>query len=268
MKQAGYNVIGVAREHADIGIDLRHFRSCFDVVASARPDVVINAAAITDFAECKNDTALAYAVNGCAPGIMAEAASSIGVKFVQISTDHYYIDDGRRCHDEAAPVVLVNAYASSKYAGEVCALSVPDSLVVRTNVTGPVGLRGRQTFFNWALAVVERREKAILFNDYFTSTIGTGWFSRSLIRLIEADARGIVNIASREVSSKLEFVAALADALGAPLRNVSPVSVRSLAVRRAESLGLDVSKAESILGVALPTRAQVIDDLLREGRAL
>ncbi|MEQ9327037.1 MAG: hypothetical protein RJQ21_07055, partial [Rhodospirillales bacterium] len=84
--------------------------------------------------------------------------------------------------------------------------------------------------------------------------------------LLEAGARGLYNLASRDVFSKKALLGGIAAAIGHPLDHAATGSVRSLAVRRADSLGLDVVQAETALGHALPGLAGVIDNLAREVR--
>ncbi len=224
----------------------------------------MNAAALTDLALCEREPGLAARVNGRAPGLLAVAATRVGARFVQVSTDHFYRDGGRRSHREDEPVTLVNGYARSKFAGEIASLAEKGSLVLRTNITGLFGKGGQPTFANWAFDVADGRLPATLFDDYFTSTISVSLFSRGLFDLVETDVAGIVNLASRDVSSKREFVEALALAQGNPIAEVTSMSVSSLSVPRAACCGLDVGPAEEKLGYKLPSLHHVLADLIAE----
>jgi len=75
----------------------------------------------------------------------------------------------------------------------------------------------------------------------------------------------VLNVASREVFSKKTFICALAKKMGYPLTNVKIGSVFDAGdASRAESLGLDVGKAETILGYELPTLDEVITSIVEE----
>jgi len=74
---------------------------------------------------------------------------------------------------------------------------------------------------------------------------------------------GFGNVASRTVCSKKTFAEALAKAMGRKLTRAQTGSVRQLQPARAESLGLDVSRAESVLGRRLPDLEQVVSKLAR-----
>ena len=100
---------------------------------SARPDVVINAAAYTavDRAEAEEDVALA--VNGEGAGHVAEAADEIGAPLLHLSTD--YVFDGAldRPYREDDPTGPASAYGRSKLIGErLVTERCADSVILRT----------------------------------------------------------------------------------------------------------------------------------------
>ena len=103
-----------------------------------------------------------------------------------------------------------------------------------------------------------------LFEDYYTSPISVKLFSKSLLDLIENEAEGLYNLASSEVSSKKQFIEKLAQVFNIELKNVTNGSVTELKSKRANSLGLDVNKAETILGYKLPNLSEVIQQLKEE----
>lgn len=94
---------------------LDHLRQ---VVIDNNPQVIVNAVAYTavDRAESEADTAML--VNGKAPGVLAEAARSLGAAFIHYSTD--YVFDGRKntpYTEEDIPNPL-SAYGLAKLAGD------------------------------------------------------------------------------------------------------------------------------------------------------
>ena len=262
----GNAAIGAARRGADHTIDLVKGQGIERLIGAARPDVVINAAAITNLDECEKNPGTAYAVNAAAVERIAVGCKQSNARLVHISTDHLFSGDGRARHDERAPVMLVNEYARTKFAGEQFALSSPEALAVRTNFTGPRGWP-QPTLFEWARDALRRRAPLVLFDDYFTSTIDISALARALLDLIERKASGLLNVASRDVSSKKEFIEAIGTAMGITPDWAQSRSVADLSVRHAESLGLDVSRAEAILGYSLPSLSAVAAALVGQERA-
>ena len=260
----GRALCGASRHGPDRTIDLARPEGIGRLLDELAPELVINAAAIASIDECERDAASALAVNARAVIAMSEYCRRAGIPLVQVSTDHFFTGDADALHTELAPVALVNAYARTKFLAEGYAGLAPGALILRTNITGLRGWPGRPTFAEWALDALVRRAPLRLFEDFRTSTIDAPSFARALFDLVESGAVGIVNLAARGVASKRRFVQALAQALGVALDWDEPASVASLAVPRAESLGLDVSKAERLLGYALPDTDQVCRNLVSQ----
>ena len=259
----GRALVGASRHGPDRVVDLADDAGR-DVMRSVRPDLVINAAGIASIEACERDPRLGYRVNAAAVAILAEECRAADIPLVQVSTDHFFTGDGDARHGEGAPVTLLNEYARGKYLAEGFALVAPRALVLRTNVTGLRGRIGDPTFAEWALDALTRRMPLRLFDDYFTSTIDAPSFAVALFDLFGKGAQGIVNLGARTVASKRAFVHALARALPIRLDWDQPASIREIAPPRAESLGLDVTKAARLLGHAPPDTELVCRNLVSQ----
>ena len=262
----GLKAIGLAKSGANIACDISDDAALLAALRDAAPDTVVNTAAIVDIGACEADPGRAYRVNARPASILAAAAVELGYRNVFISTDHYYVDSGDRRHDEMASVTLVNEYARSKYVGERLALMDPQVLVVRTNIVGHRRRQGAPAFAEWAIAALLARSPMTLFDDVFSSPIHVRHLSAALFDLLDAGASGVINVASSEVSSKKTFIEALGRKLGAFPDWAETGSGRGLKPRRADSMGLDVSRAEGLLGYPLPGLAATIDVLAAEHR--
>ena len=266
-QRRGFHVGGAARKDTNFAVDLAKTQQIAELMAFLAPTFVINAAANTNLDSCERDPGEAYVVNARAVAVMAEKCRASGARFVQISTDHFYTGDGSRLHAESSPIALVNEYARSKYAGEGFARVLSKSLVIRTNITGFRGWPGQPTFVEWAIDAIVNHRPLKLFDDFYTSTIDVEAFSRALFQLVDDKVVGLINIASRTVSSKLQFVHELATALDVQLDWAQVSSVRDLPTPRAESCGLNVTKAELLLGRSLPTLHDVCGTLVSQYRS-
>jgi dTDP-4-dehydrorhamnose reductase len=158
-------------------------------------------------------------------------------------------------------VRLINEYARSKYAGEGFARAYANTLTVRTNVTGYRGLDGRPTFIEWVVGALQDGDEMTLFDDFYTSTVDAPSLARAIVDLVYAGQTGLVNVASSQVASKQEFIQAMAAEMGIE-RDFGVASVRGMDPPRAESLGLDVSLAESVLGRSLPDLSATVGALV------
>ncbi len=262
-KLRDYEVITVSRRHGERRADITDDHSIRQIINDTRPDLIINAAASVNLKECSDNPGYAYAVNARSVGIMANMSRLVDSYFVHISTDHYFTGHGAEKHNETRQVDLVNEYARTKYAGEAFALTNPTSLVVRTNIVGFRGYEDSMTFVEWVIDSLQKQRKITMFDDYFTSSIDVRNFSAILFDMIITKASGVWNIASSEVSSKKTFIEALAKSLEYRLDEAEDGSVDHIkdGIDRAESLGLDVARAESRVGYAFPDLQGVISSL-------
>jgi dTDP-4-dehydrorhamnose reductase len=82
------------------------------------PHVVVNAAAYTAVDKAENEAELAMAINGTAPGVLAEEARSLGAVLVHYSSD--YVFDGMKgeAYIESDATNPLSVYGISKLAGD------------------------------------------------------------------------------------------------------------------------------------------------------
>lgn len=256
------SAVGLARRGAELSCDVADATILATVLDAVRPQVIVNAAALTELLECERNPEAAYLVNARCVAVLAEYAQKSRSYLIQVSTDHYYTGDGASLHSEDAPVRLLNEYARTKYAGEHFALTAPNSLVIRTNIVGFRGTTDKPTFVEWVLGALKRREALTLFDDFFTSSIDVMTFSSAVFDLLQLRPVGILNMASGDVVSKKTFIEVFAERFDFCLEGDRVASVKMLGgVCRAESLGLDVSRAEALLGYRLPCLPEVISHL-------
>lgn len=267
IKQSGlaskYDIVGSSRTGVN-PFDLMDYDSISVLVSEIKPDIIINAAALVNIDKCESDPTKAYLLNARSVCGIVNAASKYNSYFIQISTDHYFTGEGKKKHTEEDRIKLINEYARTKYVGEIFALTYPKSLVIRTNIVG-FRKRGESTFVEWIIKSLKSKSVITCFEDYFISSIDVRQLAFSIFKLISIKPTGILNIASSEVFSKKDFIYALAKEFNIPLSFVKNGSVfQSGLVKRAESNGLDVSKAERILGHTLPTLKEVVGSLKEE----
>jgi len=99
-------------------VDLAQPDTIRQLVRRINADVVVNAAAYTAVDKAEEEPELAFAINGTAPGVIAEESARSGALLIHYSTD--YVFDGAKPApwvetDEPNPI---NVYGASKLAGE------------------------------------------------------------------------------------------------------------------------------------------------------
>jgi dTDP-4-dehydrorhamnose reductase len=264
-KSRNHSITGVARSGTDSAVDIRNEGELRKLIANQEPDIIINTVAITNLDYCERNPQEAYLINTRPLSFLADLAKEYGIYLIQISTDHFYTGDGPESHDENCPVTLVNEYARTKFLAECLTRTYEKSLVVRTNIVGFRGINENPTFIEWCINMLINKTPAVLFDDFYTSSIDVRTFSEILFDIADKKITGLLNVSSRDVTSKKLFIEALAIGLNLDTSHTTSGSVHGLkGVRRAESLGLDVNKAEAILGYRMPGLREVIEKLVNE----
>lgn len=235
-----------------------------DVVASTRPDLLVNAAAWTavDKAEVEEDAALL--VNATAVGNLAAAAAATGARFVQVSTD--YVFDGQACqpYKPDTPPAPASAYGRTKLAGEQAAKAHhPAPLIIRT---AWVYAAAGNNFVKTMLRLMAERDEVRVVADQ----VGTPTHAASLARAIWAldGQRGIFHWTDAGITSWYDFAQAIQDEalrLGKLGRSVPiiPISTEDYPTpaRRPAWSVLDKSSSWAITGPARHWRHELIDCL-------
>ncbi|MFM8683680.1 MAG: SDR family oxidoreductase, partial [Chthoniobacterales bacterium] len=83
---ADHDVLAWGRKEADLSDPERVAAQ----VREAKPDIVINCAAMTNVDECETEREKARVINADAPGAIARACEEIGAKMIHISTDYVF----------------------------------------------------------------------------------------------------------------------------------------------------------------------------------
>lgn len=260
LKARGYHVTTAARSKADLNFDVSDLGALDAALRDCNPTAVFNCAAMTDIAQCEKDSLGAYASNARPLAALAVWSKTVKRPFVHVSTDCYFTGEGDALHDEASPVTLLHEYARTKFAGEMFALTAPRALVLRTNILG-----AKKGFARFAIDALKKGD-GVFFEDFYTSPLHIETFAKAALDLANAKATGIVNLGARGCASKAELARGLALRLGLDFSKAKTGSVAALSPRRAESLGLDVRRAEGILKYQLPGWEQSLDAVALEAR--
>jgi dTDP-4-dehydrorhamnose reductase len=112
-QSAGDLVLPFTRTQLDVCSEER----ISEVVAQAKPDVVLNTAAFHKVEECEKKPALAFEVNGTAAMNLALACQRSGALLVHFSTD--YVFDGKKnaAYEETDLPAPLKVYGASKVFG-------------------------------------------------------------------------------------------------------------------------------------------------------
>lgn len=256
----GYRVLGQSRR-AGTGV-------CFDpqdgaavaaALAEHQPDAVINLIAESNVDVCQQDMRRAYLANvrTVEKLVAAMAAGSPMAHLIHISTDHVY--DGVGPHAESAALPC-NAYALTKYAGEMAALRV-GAAVMRTNFFGRSRSAGRNSFSDWVVNSLRSRTEFTVFDDVYFSALHMTTLTHCVAQAIRQRHGGVFNVGCKDGLSKAGFAQLLASGLGLDTAGMKIGSVKDvpLSAPRPSDMRMDVRFFERSFGVEMPGMAQQIE---------
>jgi dTDP-4-dehydrorhamnose reductase len=238
-----------------------------DALARGARPVLLNAAAYTavDAAETDEDTALA--VNGRAPGWLAEELAGRG-RLVHVSTDYVFPGDATvpyATDDQPAPRT---AYGRTKLAGERAVLAVDDdALVVRT--AWVYAAHGRN-FVRTMLALEAERDTVSVVADQTGSPTWSRDLATGLIAAALAPVRGVLHATNTGATTWFGLAQRVFQLAGADPGRVLPIPTDAFprpAPRPAFSV-LDPAGWTAAGLPALPAWQDALRDCLRDLGAL
>lgn len=237
------------------------------LVRAARPDVVINCAAVTNVDLCETERELARAVNAESPRQMARACTETGARLVHISTDYVFSGEARTPYAEDSVAAPLSWYGSTKLEGEEAVLEAGAlHAVVRVSwVFGP----DRDSFVDKALQAALRGEAVRAVADKWSSPTYTLDAADALRAFFTVAAPGgIYHLCNRGVCTWLEWAqagidAALASGLPVATTSVEPLRLADLTAMvapRPVYSAMSCRKLESLLGRPLRPWAEAVAD--------
>lgn len=181
--------------------DLANHDQLRSILQARKPAIIVNPAAYTAVDKAEEEPGLALAINGIAPGILAEEAKRLGALLVHYSTDYVFAGDKPAPYVEADPTGPLGSYGRSKLAGEVaiCA-SHCRHLIFRTSWV--YGLHGHN-FLRTVLRLAEERDELRIVADQFGAPTWSRMIAETTaIALAQyAGQQGIYHLAAEDWTS-------------------------------------------------------------------
>jgi dTDP-4-dehydrorhamnose reductase len=229
---------------------------------SAEWEVVVNCAAYTqvDLAEQHEDDA--NKVNGDAVGALARRIAELGTRLVHYSTDYVFDGKATQPYPVDAPIAPQSVYGSSKALGErLVRESGAAALIIRTSwLYAPWG----NNFVRTIGGLLRTKPELKVVHDQRGRPTSAVQLAERSWGLCERGQVGTFHITDAGECSWYEFAVEIGVALGlqTPVHPVTTAEFPRPAPRPAYSV-LDGSKADAVLGPALPWQRALRDALAR-----
>lgn len=244
-------------------IDLTSPDSIRKWVRDSGANAIVNAAAHTAVDKAETDLERAMAINGTAPGILAEEARATGAWLVHYSTDYVFDGTANRPYVETDAPNPLGAYGRSKLAGDE-AVHAADGRHLIFRLCWVYGLRG-QNFLLTMQRLAREREKLRVVADQFGcptwSRMIAGATSVAVRQVLDqkdsADLRGVYHLCASTHTSWHGFADAIINLMPATERKCTvveaiPTSEYPLPARRPAWSVLSCEKLERTFGLRLP----------------
>ncbi|MBN2319701.1 MAG: dTDP-4-dehydrorhamnose reductase [Acidobacteria bacterium] len=212
------DALGVDRAETDIA----RLDACLDRIRDFRPEVIVNAAALTHVDYCETHEAEAVRINGEGAGNLAKAADSSGALLVHYSTD--YVFDGLKPGpylEGDAPNPL-SVYGKSKLLGEERVRKhCPNHLILRISwLFGPNGAN----FIEKIMDAAKQGKDLRVVEDQKGSPTYTRDVAAHTRRMIRANCRETYHLTNQGTCTRYELAVEALKSAGMEDVSVAPVS--------------------------------------------
>lgn len=255
-------------------LDLADADSIRARIRAASPSLIVNAAAYTAVDQAETEPDLAMAVNGTAPGVLAEAAKRHAVPLIHYSTDYVFDGEGVRPYRETDRTGPINVYGRSKLAGEAAIRAVgPVHLILRTSWV--YSARGRN-FFTTMLRLATERDELTVVADQTGAPTFAGDIANATARILMqadriTDRAGLYHLSASGETTWHGFAEAIV--AGARAKDMSVVAQKVVPIASADyptpalrprySM-LDNTLVETAFGIVMPDWRDGLDRCFRE----
>ena len=162
------------------------------VVRGLRPNLIVNAAAYTAVDRAESEEAVAQAINGVAPGVLAEEAKRLGALLVHYSTDYVFDGTKGQPYEEDDSTNPLSAYGRTKLEGErAIQQAEPAYLIFRT---AWVYAREGRNFLLTILRLATEKEELRIVQDQIGAPTSSQEIAAATVKVLERIWRPTANV--------------------------------------------------------------------------
>ena len=232
-----------------VKLDISGKEQVEEAFKTIKPNVVVQAATLTDVDKCELNQPLAWKVNVEGTKNIVEAAKSAGSFLIYISTDYVFSGKTGRYKETDKPDPI-NYYGVTKLEAEEIVQTQAEYFIARPSVIyGSTPAAGKVNFALWLIETLRKGEHVKIVTDQWnTPTLNTN-LAEMTLEVIERRLTGIYHLCGATRVSRLEFAELIADAFGLNKGLIDSVlsSQFTWPAKRPMDSSLDTSKAQKIL---------------------
>lgn len=253
---------GLARRHA---ADLQDEAAVRELVRAVQPDAIVNAAAISEPAQCAAEPGRAHRLNVILPAVLAQEAAARGARLLHLSTEQVF-DGTRAPYARGDARRAVNVYAAQKIEAEdrLLAAGGAGDVVLRIPLLLGHSPGGRRSVNERLLQLWADGGTARLYRDELRQVCTADSVAAVLVELLQhPELRGPLHWAGARAVTRLE--------LGERIRARFGLSERAAPIvpidRRGDPAGAATRQADLSLSLApldglLASRPETMENAL------
>jgi dTDP-4-dehydrorhamnose reductase len=195
-------------------LDISNRSDVKSLISSYRPDIVLNAAALTNVDFCEREREQAWKVNVTGVEHLVEVCRRINAKLIHVSTD--YVFDGKFGNytetDRANPV---NYYGKTKLAGEnVIISSGIEYAILRTILVYGIGVNVKNNFALWVINNLNEGKPIRCVDDQISNPTHVHDLAMAMKKVMDRNANGLFHISGAETITRYNFALRAAEIFG------------------------------------------------------
>ena len=247
----GENRVSEKKGYTYFNLDVTNNSAVAQLVASEKPQVVINTAAMTNVDLCESERKACDALNVDGVRYLADACDKIDAHLIQISTDFIFdgVDGPYTEEDEPNPL---SYYGLSKLKSEqlLQAHSVKWTVLRTIIVFGVAEKLSKGNIVIWAKGALDKGDSLNIIDDQFRAPTLAEDLADICILAAKKKAFGIFNASGKDIMSIYEIVERIAKYYGKSTENLNKISTETLKqkARRPPKTGFILDKSRNELG--------------------
>jgi dTDP-4-dehydrorhamnose reductase len=247
----GENRVSKKDRYTYFDLDITNNDAVARLIASEKPQVVINTAAMTNVDLCEDEKQDCDALNVDAVRYLADACERIDAHLIQISTDFIFDGEDGPYKEEDKPNPL-SYYGLSKLKSEqLLQAHAVKWTVLRTIIVFGVGEKlSKGNIVLWAKGALEKGDSLNIIDDQFRAPTLAEDLADICILAAKKKAFGIFNASGKDIMSIYEIVARIAKHYGSSTDNLNKISTATLKQKagRPPKTGFILDKSRKELG--------------------
>ncbi|WP_304233792.1 NAD(P)-dependent oxidoreductase [Jiulongibacter sediminis] len=232
-------------------MDITNREEVLSVIKAAKPDVVINTAAMTNVDQCESDKDNCWAQNATAVEYLIEACKASGSFLLHLSTD-FIFDGAEGPYKEEAEANPLSFYGWSKWAGEKLILhsDIKWSIARTVLVYGIAHDMSRSNIILWVKKSLEDGKSINVVTDQWRTPTLAEDLAKGCALIAEKEAEGIFNISGEQLLNPYQMANMTADFFNLDKTLIAEATAATFSqpAKRPPKTGFDISKAKKVLG--------------------